>query len=250
MDLARDFPAAPRYLIHMYLMVREGEEISNARIARKMAVSAPAVTQSLRRMVGLGLLEQSNGRRYDLTDYGRRLADRIISRHYLLECLLVNELGVPWDMADEESDHLQISLSGRLEEFLEKRLGHPQTCPHGNPFPGSPVEKELLRAPGLDQFDEGDVLRLVRVTEEGEMIPGLLTSCVQAGIELGSQLRIEAGHKDDDGEKVGSGEKAAPGRARETGEDREAVVTVLASGAQMRLPAAHLHHFRVAPAEQ
>lgn len=238
MDLARDFPAAPRYLIHMYLMVREGEEISNARIARKMAVSAPAVTQSLRRMVGLGLLEQSNARRYDLTDYGRTVADRIISRHYLLECLLVNELGVPWDMADEESDHLQISLSGRLEEFLVERLGHPQTCPHGNPFPGSPMEEKLLHAPALDQFDEGDVLRLVRVTEEGEMVPGLLTSCVQAGIELGCLLRLESDHKDDAGESSAAGQ------------DREAVITVLASGAQMRLPTLHLHHFRVAPAEQ
>jgi DtxR family Mn-dependent transcriptional regulator len=112
----------------MYLMVRESEQISNGRIASKLGVSPAAVTQSLRRMGGLGLLVHHSAGTYELTENGWRMAERIISRHYLLERLLVDTLGAPWDVADEEANHLQISLSGRLEQLLDERLGHPETA--------------------------------------------------------------------------------------------------------------------------
>lgn len=190
MELAQGFPAAPSYLIHMYLMVRESEPISNGRIARKLGVSAAAVTQSLRRMGGLGLLIHHGTGTYELTQDGWRMAERIIRRHYLLERLLVDTLGAPWDLADEEANHLQITLSSRLEQILDERLGHPETCPHGNPFPGAPSEARLLSAPSILDSHEGESVRLIRVTEEGEMLPGLLSFCVAHGLRLGTTLSV------------------------------------------------------------
>lgn len=174
----------------MYLMHREGEEISNSRLARLLGVSPAAVTQSLKRMVGLGLLARCGARESVLTEDGRRMAERIISRHYLLERLLVDTLGAAWDVADEEANHLQVSLSSRLEALLAERLGHPETCPHGNPFPGARSEKRLLTAPSVLDSRDGDSVSLLRVTEEGEMVPGLLSFCVSHNIGLGTMMQV------------------------------------------------------------
>jgi DtxR family Mn-dependent transcriptional regulator len=145
-------------------------------------------------MVKLGLLTQHAVHGFSLTDDGRYMADRIISRHYLLERLLVDKLGASWDMADQEADHLQISLSGRLESLLTEQLGNPTTCPHGNPFPGSPNEQELLSAPSITECAAGELVRLVRVTETGEMVPGLLGFCVDQGLGLDQAMTIQAIH--------------------------------------------------------
>ena len=49
-----------------------------------------------------------------------------------------------------------------------ERLGRPTTCPHGNPFPGSEDERRLLDARRLSEVAEGEVITILRITEEAE----------------------------------------------------------------------------------
>lgn len=188
--LARKFPAAPNYLIQMYLFEREGRPVVGSRISERLGVSPAAVTQSMGRLASRGLVRHDPKRGFSLTAEGRLMAGRMISRHYLLERLLVDELDVAWDVADEEAEHLQTSLTTRLEGILTERLGHPQTCPHGNPFPGSPDEARILAAPPLAHVEPGTSVRIVRVTEEGEIVDGLLAFCVTHGLRIGLALAI------------------------------------------------------------
>ena len=150
------------------MLLREGRPVIGARIAERMGVSPPAVTQAMRRLAqhGLAVLDPDDGVR--LTPRGRDQAERTIRRHYLLERLLVDELGFDWVDVDEEADRLEHSLSPRLEAHLFERLGRPTTCPHGNPFPGSRDERRLLDAPRLSEVEEGSVITILRITEEAE----------------------------------------------------------------------------------
>lgn len=190
LELSNRFPAAPKYLMQVWLAERAGERAGTSKIAGRLGVSPAAVTQSLQRLARGGLLEQRPSRGFILTDLGRPLAERIVRRHFLLERLLADELGAPWDVADEEAELLQRSLSSRLEASLFERLGRPETCPHGNPFPGAPSEARLLALPRLADLPAGTTGPVRRVTEEGEMMPGLLAFCVDAGIVLGTTLRV------------------------------------------------------------
>jgi DtxR family Mn-dependent transcriptional regulator len=156
------------YLIQLYLLLREGRPVIGARIAERVGVSPPAVTQAMKRLAqhGLAVLDPDDGLR--LTPRGRKQAERTIRRHYLLERLLVDELGFDWVDVDEEADRLEHSLSPRLEAHLFERLGRPTTCPHGNPFPGSRDERRLLDARRLSEVEEGAVTTILRITEEAE----------------------------------------------------------------------------------
>ena len=156
------------YLIQLYLLLREGRPVIGVRIAERMGVSPPAVTQAIKRLAqhGLAVLDPDDGVR--LTTRGRSQAERTIRRHYLLERLLVDELGFDWVDVDEEADRLEHSLSPRLEAHLFERLGRPTTCPHGNPFPGSKDERRLLDARRLSEVAEGEVTTILRITEEAE----------------------------------------------------------------------------------
>ena len=191
-SLCEKFPAAPRYLSQVYLLLRENEPVVGVRISERLGVTPSSVTQTLKRLEQRGLLQREPSRGYTLTDSGMRLAKHYISRHYLLERLLVDELGVAWDVADDEAERLQMVLSTTLEHHIAKRLGHPDTCPHGNPFPGSEREAYLLHAPTLTDADAGDRVRVIRVTEEGEAVDGLLRFCYEQRLMLGSVLTVGA----------------------------------------------------------
>ena len=200
------------YLIQLYMLLREGRPVIGARIAERMGVSPPAVTQAMKRLAqhGLAVLDPDDGLR--LTPRGRDQAEHIIRRHYLLERLLVDELGFDWVNVDEEADRLEHSLSPRLEAHLFERLGRPTTCPHGNPFPGSSDERRLLDARRLSEVAEGDVTTILRITEEAEentdlmgllyahrLLPGTTVKLTQVTDE---ELVLERSGKDPDAEVV------------------------------------------------
>ncbi len=165
---SRPSPVQGEYLLHLYVLMREGKRVVAARLAERLHVSPSAVHQALRRMArdGLVVLNDEYGIRF--TDEGRRLAESFMRRHFLLERLLVDILGFDWADADQEAGRLEQSLSPELEGFLYERLGRPTTCPHGNPFPGSPDEERLVHAPDLTQAKLGQSVTILRVVEDGE----------------------------------------------------------------------------------
>ena len=99
-------------------------------------------------------------------------------------------LGYPWDKADDEAKTLQSAISDELTEYLYQKLGGPQTCPHGNPMPESPLESKLLRAPQLSGAPVGSKVAILRITEEGEKLPSMLAFCFAHGIQPGATFLI------------------------------------------------------------
>jgi DtxR family Mn-dependent transcriptional regulator len=184
------FPAAAEYLSGIYLIQRDYGKVSNTRLAAWTGVSGSAVTQALGRLKRLGLARQVRYESIELTEEGRSLAIKVLRRHYLLEHLMVSMLDYPWEKADDEAKRLQSQISDDLTEHLFQKLGSPQTCPHGNPLPGSPVEARLLAAPRLTEAGGGEVVQIIRVTEEGEQVPGMLELCHGKGIRPGAVFRV------------------------------------------------------------
>ncbi len=206
-ELKSQFPAAPEYLTQILLIERDNGIVPNARLADRLQVSRPAVSQAVGRLKKLGLVDQDRYGAIGLSRDGRTIAENVVRRHFLLEHLLVRVLEYPWDKSDVEAGTLQASLSDELTEYLSHRLGDPQTCPHGNPLPGSDIEKRYLEAPDLTSAEPGAKVKIIRITEEGEMIDGMLSYCQSKGLAPGKTVEIISQSPDetvcsDDGGKI------------------------------------------------
>jgi DtxR family Mn-dependent transcriptional regulator len=187
-------PALGEYLVKLYILLREGHPVVGARLAERMGVSPPAVTQAIRRMARDGLVTTSKSEGIRLTPQGRAMAEATMRRHFLIEWMLVEFLGMDWAEIHPEADQLEHSLSPHLEEKLYVRLGRPTTCPHGNPFPGSPDEKRLIKARSLWDAADGEEVEVLRITEDAEEDPKLMRFLVKHEVKPGAVLRLS--HRD------------------------------------------------------
>ncbi len=189
-EILQSFPAASDYLAAMYLIRRDDGIITNSRIASWLKVSRPAVSQAVKRLKILGYLSQERYGDIALTKDGEDFAVKMLRRHYLLEHFLLKNLNMTWDEIDEEAKHLQNNISDKFAEKMYEVLGRPQTCPHGNPIPGSPGEQEILNAPSIQLLKPQDTFILMRISEEGEETEGLLSFIYENNIKLGDCFTV------------------------------------------------------------
>jgi len=196
-DLQKKFPAALNYLVSIFLIQREYGKAGNAKLATNLGVSKPAANQAIGRLKKHNLVEQDPYGAIRLTDTGRNFAVRTLKKHYLIELLLITRVNYPWEKSDDEAQRLQTSLSEEFTDYLYDYFGHPETCPHGNPFPDSPLEEGLITAPRLIDAPVNVLLKLIRITEEGEAVEGLLRFCHMHDLYPGKTLII-LGQKSDD----------------------------------------------------
>jgi DtxR family Mn-dependent transcriptional regulator len=187
-DQTHPSPAVETYLETIYNMRAEGKTVIAARLAKRLHVTPPSVSGTLRRMLRDGLVRYE-GRELVLTPLGQRTAEQIIRRHRLVECLLTNVLGLGWAEAHQEASRLEHAISPRLEERIATVLGHPRTCPHGNPIPGAEAEPDMPHTT-LDTVPEGVMASICRITEEGERDPRLLDLFERVGIRPGARFRV------------------------------------------------------------
>ncbi len=190
-ELTRQFPSALGYLTTIHLIERDKGFAGNTLLANRLGVSKPASNQAMGRLKKLKLAEQDPYGAIYLTEKGKDFASVVLKRHYLIEHLLISKLGYPWEKSDEEAQRIQTNLSQEFTNYLFQYFGKPQTCPHGNPFPGSRREKVLLKAPRLTKAFAETEIELLRITEEGEAVDGLLLFCRSHDLMPGKQLFVK-----------------------------------------------------------
>jgi DtxR family transcriptional regulator, Mn-dependent transcriptional regulator len=174
-------PAFEEYCETIFELREDDVDVIQARIAERLDVSRPAVSEMIRRLEKAGLVEV--GRSIRLTDDGGVLAERVVRRHRLAERFLTDILGLSWADAHDEAGKWEHVISEPVEEAMIRVLGEPTTCPHGNPIPGSDYSPP--DAVTLDRLDVGTGFTVSRIPEELEFAPGLLefleTSSLQPG---------------------------------------------------------------------
>ena len=130
-------PAVEQYLETILELEESGTVPMRARLVERLGVSAPAVSETVKRLEREGYLTLDEDRVMHLTETGRAYATSMLRRHRLAELLLIDVLKVPWSQVHEEACRLEHAISDNLEAHLIALLGDPGTCPHGNPIPGS-----------------------------------------------------------------------------------------------------------------
>jgi len=189
-------PPVEEYLETMLSLVEEGVPVIQARIAERLGRSAPSVSEMLDRLRDDGYVVR-DGRQLSLTESGQALAEKVVRKHRLAERLLVDVIGLEWHKVHREAGRWEHVISDDVEARLVELLGDPATCPHGNPIPGShsPAPTDPVRP--LAEVDEGERVRLFRISEEVEMNLGSLTLLDEGGFIPGVVAQV--GDHDSDG---------------------------------------------------
>lgn len=161
-------PPVEEYLETILGLEEAGIRPMRARIVERLGVSAPAVSETVRRLERDGYLTLDNDRAIALTTEGRTYATSIMRRHRLAERLLVDVLKVPWSQVHEEAGRLEHAISPWLEAHLVTLLGDPGTCPHGNPIPGSANRTDYGAQRALSEIPDGSDVVVRRIDEQLE----------------------------------------------------------------------------------
>ena len=204
-------PAFEEYCEVIFELHEDDVEVIQARIAERLGVSRPAVSEMIRRMEHAGLVDIDGTIR--LTRAGSRLAERVVRRHRLAERLLTDILGLSWAEAHTEAGKWEHVISDSVEKAMVRLLNDPTTCPHGNPIPGSAYEAPDTVA--LSDLVVGAEFTVMRIPEELEFAPGLLDFLEDAAVQPGHAGTVTASSPDGtttveiDGHHVGIGSFAS-----------------------------------------
>ena len=163
-------PAFEEYCEAIFELHEDAVDVIQARIADRLEVSRPAVSEMIRRLESEGLVSVDGSIR--LTADGTRLAERVVRRHRLAERFLTDILDLSWADAHVEAGKWEHVISEPVERAMSRVLGDPTTCPHGNPIPGSDYAEPLTVV--LEKLGPGDRFTVSRIPEELEFTPGLL----------------------------------------------------------------------------
>ncbi|MFM9036430.1 MAG: metal-dependent transcriptional regulator [Actinomycetota bacterium] len=187
-------PAFEEYCECIFELHEDDLDVIRARIAERLNVSRASVSQMIEKMTRVGLVT-SDDNTIALTADGLALANQVVRRHRLAERFLTDILGLSWSDAHREAGKWEHVMSDEVEAAMNRVLGAPTTCPHGNPIPGSSYIDP--KAVPLSRVEVGDRFVVSRIPEELEFTPGLLDFLQQACILPGHHGEVTA--KPDDG---------------------------------------------------
>jgi DtxR family Mn-dependent transcriptional regulator len=197
------------YLEAILEIEEEGTVPIRARLVERLGLSAPAVSETVNRLVDHGFAELLDDRSLRLTDKGREVATSIVRRHRLAERLLVDVIGLEWEKVHKEADRWEHAISADVEEKLVLLLGDPATCPHGNPIPGSGHKVEGPASVPLTQMQPGPVV-VRRISEKAEIDDDAIAFLAQADLKPGSNVVVVGTSTDGVQVKSAQGDQTVP----------------------------------------
>ena len=175
------------YLEVIYRLQEKSGAARTSELVEVLNVAPGTITNTVERLEKESLIVHEPYRGVKLTEKGRRIAIRVVRKHRLSERLLTDVLNVEWDKAHDAACQLEHGISDEIAKKIEKALGHPKTCPHGNPIPtecGGIIEGSFQP---LSKFNFREKGIIVKITDEN---PDLLQYLSTLGIKPEIYLEV------------------------------------------------------------
>ena len=173
------------YLSLIYVLERDDEPVVGTHLAELLGVTPPTVTNTLKRMARDGLITMDETGTH-LTENGWASARTVVRRHMLTEWMMVRRL--PWSKLHGEAHNLEHAISSEAEAALLEELGHPETCPHGNPLPG--CEQAVAGWIPLTSLAPKDKVIIRRIHELAEQNSELMAFLEKNGVLTDVQATV------------------------------------------------------------
>lgn len=175
--MSHEFKVAPEmYLKTIYTLEAKTGSAKTGDVAKILVITPGSVTNTLEALETKGLVSRDPYRGVKLTNAGRKIAFLVFRRHRLIERLLTDKLHFDWAESHEEACKLEHSLSDRLASSIEKELGNPQTCPHGNPIPNESGQVRATNGQPLSELQSGETAIVSHIPDESAALLKYLAS--------------------------------------------------------------------------
>ncbi|MFT4051349.1 MAG: metal-dependent transcriptional regulator [Microbacterium sp.] len=161
--------------------------ITPSQLAATLSLAPSTVTEMVHKLASAGLVTHRPYGPVTLTDAGRQRAASVIRRHRLIETWLVRDFGYAWDEVHDEAEVLEHTISDRLLEGIDERLGRPRFDPHGDAIPDAAGEVDREPFVLLAEAGIGHTGRVLRVSDRE---PALLRALEAAGIDVGHAVTV------------------------------------------------------------
>jgi len=159
------------YLKRIYLEQQDdptAEIVSMKSLAGAMGVTPGTATSMAKSLSDSRLVAYEPYGGVKLTARGRTLALRVLRRHRLIECFLVDALGLDWSEVHDEAESLEHAISDKLLDRIDEFLGFPSVDPHGDPIPTAAGAIRHAALTALTEIQEGEEVRIARVLDQDE----------------------------------------------------------------------------------
>ncbi len=160
------------YLKCIYkIIVEEKKEIVKANeISDALGYTIQTVNEMVKRLDDKGFLFYEPYKGVTLTEKGVKDAKRLVRNHRLWEVFLVKKLDYSWTEVHEEAEKLEHASSDKLIGRINKFLGEPKYCVHGNEIPQlDDREVEVCDTP-LSSFKVSDKIVVKRVVDQLKLL--------------------------------------------------------------------------------
>ena len=165
----------------------QDDRITPSQLAAELGLAPSSVTEMVQKLAAQGLVTHRPYGPIALSPDGELRAAAIIRRHRLIETWLVREFGYAWDEVHDEAEVLEHTISDRLLEGIDERLGRPRFDPHGDAIPDA--SGQVRREPFvlLGAAAVGHSGRVLRVSDRD---PELLRAVEAAGVAVGARVTV------------------------------------------------------------
>ena len=123
------------YLRGLYILEEEKGEIKSIDLAHYLNVSKPSVSEMLKNLNKEGVVSYKKYSKIKFTGKGKKIAEKLTSKHRLIELFLKNVLKINSTNVHDEAHRLEHAFSDESIGRIRKVLGNPKTDPHGKPIP-------------------------------------------------------------------------------------------------------------------
>ena len=200
-------PAADDYLKTVYAHTEwQDAPITPSVLAAKLGIAPSSVTEMVKKLAAAGLVSHVPYGAVRLTEAGTKRALAMVRRHRLVETWLVQEFDYGWDEVHDEAEVLEHTISDRLLEGIDARLGRPRFDPHGDAIPDADGHIEREPFVLLADAPVGHTGHVLRVDDRD---PELLRALEALGLAVASTVTVAASGVEIDGAETALPDGAA-----------------------------------------
>ena len=125
------------YLKALYKLEEKNLDITVTALSDYFKVSKSTVSNMLKKLVVMGLVNTKPYRPIVLTKLGKTKAIEIISKHRLIELYLVNKMNFKLDEVHEIAEEIEHIENSKFFNRMREILGDATLDPHGSVIPKS-----------------------------------------------------------------------------------------------------------------
>ena len=123
------------YLKEIYKLEASNQTVSVSYLSDMFGISKSSVSNMIKKLVAMGLLNSAPYKAIELTLEGIALAKTIVAKHRLIELFLVEIMNFDSENVHEIAEEIEHIDSPPFFRKVKQMLSHRDIDPHGSPIP-------------------------------------------------------------------------------------------------------------------